>query len=182
MKKITPERFRDAFSGVVSSAEPSIRSVYGRSKDLTALMRSDILPAVAEKLGLKCYSDKDYYWLDAIFCEEYDLKNFPGKKYARNITVAIEHENDIDSTASEMNKLQIYNASLKVLITYCTYCDHDVDLDYWLPMYTDIVEGADVFSDFSTKRRQLVVFGTLWNGDELLWRYFLYDGSGFVKI
>ena len=46
------------------------------------------------KSGVKAYCEKDYYWLDAIFCEEGDSVHFAADRvYAKYISVALEHEN-----------------------------------------------------------------------------------------
>lgn len=134
---------------------------------------------VAKELELLPYTEKDYYWLDAIFCEAYDHVHFPeNSRYAKYIVVAIEHENDCDSSVIEMNKLQIYNAPLKVLITYC---DSDKKTEEQLAKYSIIMNDADVFSDFDYLRRQLVIFGRL-KGPIVDWNYYVYDGSRFVLL
>jgi hypothetical protein len=181
MKKVTPERFKAVFGSVVT--EPSIQSWivsdWNNRSFYTSKMRLEVLPSVAKRLELLAYSGKDYYWLDAIFCEAYDHDHFPvNSQFAKYIAVAIEHEHDCGSTVSEMNKLQIYNTPLKVLITYC---NSDNKTEELLAKYAKIMREADVFSDFDHLRKQLVIIGKL-KGTLVDWFYYVYDGSCFVRI
>jgi hypothetical protein len=77
----------------------------------------------------------------------------------------------------EMNKLQLFNAPLKVLITYARAGE---DMENVLLKYTKIIETADVFGDIARLRRQLVVFGDK-IGAFPTWRSFLYETGGFVE-
>jgi hypothetical protein len=93
------------------------------------------------------------------------------KTYGTCISVALEHENDPTYTHVEMNKLQIVNAPLKVLIAYPNSRSHG---DKMLEGYREIVSAADIFNDISTSRPQLVRFG--FPGPP--WQGFVYTGSG----
>ncbi len=141
-------------------------------------MRGSMFPKIACRLGLCCYK-RDYYTLDGIFYRERDDKNFPEyMTYAKFISVALEHENDAGRSQIEMNKLQLINTPLKVLITYPTKRDPSEKL---LEKYVEIVSGADIFSDISTLRRQLVIFGSR-KGERPVWEGFVYSQSRFVPI
>ena len=176
---ITPEQFRDSFQKIITNQTNSqkVLGQWYKQKDFTKMMRDEILPCVAPDIGLKCYSEKDYYWLDAIFYENNDTNHF-GKDtiFANYIAVAIEHEHIDRGTAVEMNKLQLFNCPLKVLITY-----PGKDKKGLLDTYTEIIKSADIFSDISTLRKQLVIFGFK-EDNEIIWEYHVYDGHNFSRI
>jgi len=67
---------------------------------------------------------------------------------------------------------------LKVLITYAQ--DSTVR-NFHLTRYAKIVQGADLFGDFATLRRQLVIFGSIAN-DVITWHFYAYESSGFQEI
>jgi hypothetical protein len=181
MKKITPELFKEKFDEVIKlqHISPRISTEWNNWKVYTGIILGEVVPLIAEKLGLSSYN-KDYYWLDAVIYEELDEVHFKnGTTYAKYIAVAIEHENDSKSTVVEMNKLQIYNSPLKVLITYP---GHEDKIDNLLSMYTRIMESSDVFSDFSSHRKQLVIFGIKSKDDKVDWIYYVYEGSRFIRF
>ncbi|MBI3684463.1 MAG: hypothetical protein HY235_29155 [Acidobacteria bacterium] len=154
-----------------------MNEVWSSCRDFTKLMRSDIFPKIADRLGLRCYS-RDYYTLDGIFYAETDTNHFPsGTTYAKFISVALEHENNPVGTAVEMNKLQLFNSPLKVLITYPSNDDHGKEL---LDSYTEIVTEADAFDDIATLRRQLVIFG--FQGESPRWQGFAYVQRSFTGV
>lgn len=103
-----------------------------------------------KKLRLESYCEKDYYWLDAIFYEEKDEVNFSDGILAKYISVAIEHENNASNAHEEMNKLQIYNAPLRVLIVYT---QPGKETDEVRARFGKIVRDADFFNDSATRRR-----------------------------
>ena len=72
---------------------------------------------IARELGMNC--SHEYYTVDAILYNERDDGNFrnPRCAYAKYISVAIEIENNCTDAHVEMNKLQLLNAPLTVLIT-----------------------------------------------------------------
>ena len=181
MKIVSPQQFKTAFQDVASLLEPDILRCWTSGSQFTALFRRTILAQVAEELGLEVYSEKDYYWLDAIFYEEKDTVHFgPDKTYAKYISVALEHENIPTDTAIEMNKLQLFNTPLKVLITY----GNGNNAEMFLEKYARIVADADVFSDFTTKRRQLVIFGPAGSRPpaQLNWSFYVYANGSFVSL
>ncbi|HUI76271.1 MAG TPA: hypothetical protein VLY24_00110 [Bryobacteraceae bacterium] len=174
--KVSPSQFYEAFLTVTSELAPSVKDLWFRNRQFTDLMRSSVFPKIAEHLGLCCYR-RDYYTLDAIFYAETDQKHFPGATYAKFISVALEHEHDSSTTATEINKLQLFNAPLKVLITYP---GNDREAKKLLGDYAEMIEEADAFEDFATSRRQLVIFGFL---EEVpRWRAFVYSGASFTEI
>ena len=181
MKIVSPLQFKIAFQKVVASLEPDILHRWTSGSQFTALVRRIILPQVAEALSLEVHSEKDYYWLDAIFYEERDTVHFgPDKTYAKYIAVALEHENIPTDTAIEMNKLQLFNTPLKVLITYADGSTAEMLLE----KYARIVSGADVLSDFTTERRQLVIFGPPGSDPPatLRWTFHVYENGVFVTL
>ena len=124
-------------------------------------------------------TNKDYYGLDCIFYSERDVMHFPANQYiyVKFITVAIELENDIHSTAIEMNKLQLFNSPLKVLATYPKASEKQAYLD----RYSTIMQEADILQDFSTHRKQLVIFGTT-NKVTASWTFHVYEDGKFKSI
>jgi len=87
--------------------------------------------------------------------------------------LVLKYENKCSTAAAEINKLQLFNVPLKVLITY-----QPGNLDALLTKYAKMVQAADVFNDFSTLRRQLVIFGFC-EGGKARWRAFLYGDGVF---
>lgn len=174
---VSPLAFFTAFQDVTSELAQPLHQAWPRCKDLTNLMRSEIFPRVADHLGLNCCAS-DYYTLDGIFYVDIDNKHFAANTaYAKFIAVALEHENDAWTTAEEINKLQLFNTPLKVLITYPESAAHARRL---LGKYAEIIGDADVFQDITSLRRQLVIFG-FWTGSPS-WQAFAYAGGSFRAI
>ncbi len=144
------------------------------------MMRSILFPDIARELGLQCYPG-DYYTLDAMFYRDKDTTNFASHlTYAHFICVALEHENYAESTAVEINKLQLFNAPLKVLITYPGTVQNANNL---LAKYEEMIKAADVFGDCSTMRRQLVIFGRKEKQQQIpAWSGFEYQAKGFHQL
>jgi len=178
MKKITPRDFRNAFVAVMKAEQNSFRTAVGfEAKSYTYFMRSNIFPKIAKHLGLLAWN-KDYYALDGMFYEERGTDNL-GKftTYAKWISVALEHANKPTKTHEEINKLQMFNAPLKVLITYAADGDES---DSLLRKYEAVMSDSDVFNDIATLRQQLVIFGTPRTVQE--WRFYAYESDGFVLM
>ncbi len=97
--------------------------------------------------------------------------------YANWLSVAIEHENDASRTHATMNKLQLFNAPLKVLITYAA---PGAATGSMLRRYESVIRASDVFHDFATLRQQLVILGTPKTAAE--WRFYAYEDDGFVSM
>ena len=119
MNKTTPRDFHNAFIAVMQSEKDDFRAAVGfEPKSYKYFMRSTMYPKIARHLGLSSWN-KEYYTLDGMLYEERGTDE-TGKyaTYANWISVAIEHENDSSRPQETMNKLQLLNAPLKVLITY----------------------------------------------------------------
>ena len=178
MKKITPREFRNAFVAVMQSERDAFRTAVGfETKSYNYFMRSTMYPRIARNLGLLSWN-KEYYTLDGMFYEERGLDD-TGKyaTYANWISVAVEHENDAAKADETMNKLQLFNAPLKVLITYAAV---GPATDNLLRKYENLIKASDVFNDVATLRQQLVILGT--PKTALDWRYYAYENDGFVLM
>jgi hypothetical protein len=178
VKKITPRDFRNAFAAVMKAEHKNFRAAVGfEAKSYTYYMRSNIFPRIANRLGLSAWN-KDYYGLDGVFYEERSTDNF-GRftPYAKWISVALEHANKPVKTYEEINKLQMYNAPLKVLITYAA---EGTESDSLLKKYEAVIRDADIYNDVATQRQQLVIFGTPLT--VLEWRFYAYESDGFVLM
>jgi len=178
MKKITPRDFRNAFVAVMKAEYNSVRTAAGfEAKSYTYFMRSSIFPKIARHLGLLVWN-KEYYALDGMFYEERGRDNF-GKytTYAKWISVALEHANKPAKTYETINKLQMFNAPLKVLITYAA---EGTEVDSLLRQYEAVIGESDVFNDIATHRQQLVIFGTPRAPRD--WRFYVYESDGFVLM
>jgi hypothetical protein len=62
-----------------------------------------------------------------------------------------------------------------------TYAQTEQMRSFYLDRYTKIVREADIFADFATLRRSLVIFGSL-SGQVVTWYFYAYDSSGFQVI
>jgi hypothetical protein len=178
MKKITPRDFRNAFVAVMKAEHDSFRTAVGfEAKSYAYFMRSNIFPKIAKHLGLLAWN-KEYYTLDGMFYEERGTDTFGNyTTYAKWISVALEHENKPSKTHEEINKLQMLNAPLKVLITYAA---EGAEADSLLRRYEAVMRDADAFNDIATLRQQLVIFGTPRTVRE--WRFYVYESDGFVLM
>ena len=173
---ISPSAFYGAFLDVTSSHDRALSEARTHCPEFTRVMLSDIFPEIASRLGLCCYAH-EYYTLDAIFYVEADSKHFGKGTWAKYISVALEHENTPKWSVCEVNKLQILNAPLKVLITYPRNREHASEL---LGQYAEIIADADPFEDIGTLRRQLVIFG--FKEDILQWEAYAYAGRSFTPV
>jgi hypothetical protein len=140
-------------------------------------MRSHIFPKIAKNLGLQTWN-KDYYGLETMFYEERGTDEF-GRftTYAKWITVALEHAIKPTKSHVEISKLQMFNASLKVLITYAA---EGADSESLLRKYEAVMRDSDVFGDCATLRQQLVIFGT--PRTVMDWQFYAYENDGFVMM
>jgi len=162
----------------MKSEHDSFRTAIGfETKSYNYFMRATIYPRIGRQLGLQAWN-KEYYTLDGMLYEERGTDD-TGKyaSYANWISVAIEHENDAATAQETMNKLQLFNAPLKVLITYAPLGNATESL---LHKYESIIKASDVFNDFATLRQQLVVLGTPKTVAE--WRFYAYENGGFVLM
>jgi hypothetical protein len=178
MNKITPRDFRNAFLAVMKSERDNFRAATTfQTKSYNYYMRSNIYPRVGRQLGLLAWN-KEYYTLDGMLYQERGTDD-TGKyaTYANWISVAIEHVNEGARAQEAMNKLQLFNAPLKVLITYA----HEGEAaDALLRRYESIIRASDVFHDVATLRQQLVILGTPKTVGE--WRFYAYEDVGFVLM
>jgi len=178
MNKITPRDFRNAFVAAMQAERDSFRAAVDyETKSYNFYMRTTIYPRVGRLLGLLSWN-KEYYTLDGMLYEERGVDN-TGKyaTYANWISVAIEHENDSSRAHEKMNKLQSFNAPLKVLITYAA---DGAASETLLRKYENLIKTSDVFNDVATLRQQLVILGTLKSVPE--WRFYAYENDGFVLM
>jgi hypothetical protein len=178
MNKIAPRDFHNAFIAAMKSEEDAFRTALGfDSKSYKYFIRSTIYPKIARHLGLSSWN-KEYYTLDGMFYEERGV-DATGKfaSYANWVSVAIEHEIDAAHAQETMNKLQLFNAPLKVLITYAPPGNATETL---LRKYENIIRASDVFHDVATLRQQLVIIGTPKSVAE--WRMYAYENDGFVLM
>jgi hypothetical protein len=179
MKRISPIQFSEAFTSVVEEKREALVSRWWENtSEFTRFMKADVLQGTAEKLSLRNYPF-DYYTIDTIFFEEFDFDHFsPDTSYAKYIAVAIEHENQAQSSCCELNKLQLINTPLKVLITYARSDDERRGL---IVRYEKIIKAGDCFDDVATHRKQLVIFGDMPDSVPE-WRFLVYDGRNLVAL
>ena len=178
MRKISPQQFWSALVEVLHQYQGKVVAIWKSPTEYTRFIRTDIVPELSKRLELQVYPT-DYYTLDAIYYEEADRVHFPSQStYAKWISIALEHENVLKGSCVEMNKLQLFNTPLKVLITYARPGRESKE---YLDKYTDIIRSADIWGDIASQRRQLVVFGDM---PELApkWYGHAYEQNGFVQI
>jgi hypothetical protein len=175
---ISPEQFFRAYSEAVREENELIQGSYDSPRDYTKIVRSSVLPRVAERISLEVFVS-DYYTLDAIFYggrDEDRLSKYG--TYAKSILIAFEHENVVGTSMIEMNKLQMFNSPLKVLVTYAS---SGREQKKWLGIYEKIIKSADTFGDISSLRRQLVIFGER-GVNAPRWRGYQFESGGFEEI
>lgn len=174
----TPSNFSAAFVHVVTEKHDELARQWLMKRPYTTFILGTVFPLVATKLGLQAWI-RNYYYLDSVFFREQDTSHFPSDVMnATYFEVALEHEHDITRTAQEMIKLQVFNAPLKVLITYDT---SDQERNSHLMQYEEIVKAADIFSDAASRGRQLVVFGRK-NDANIEWSTYVYEKTGFMPL
>jgi hypothetical protein len=176
MHRITPRDFRNAFVAVMRAEHDSFRTAIGfETKSYNYFMRATIYPKIAKHLNLLSWN-KEYYTLNGMFYEERGTDNFGNyTAFAKWVSVAIEHENNGLKALETINKLQSFNAPLKVLITYAA---EGADTDSLLRKYEKVMGEADVLNDFATLRQQLLILGTPKTIKK--WRFYAYESDGFV--
>jgi hypothetical protein len=178
MKRVTPRDFRDAFLAVMKAEQSGFRTAVGfEPKSYTYFMRTTIYPRIAKHLGLLAWN-KQYHALDGMFYEERGTDNAGNyTSYAKWISVALEHEGSAQKTYEKINKLQMFNVPLKVLITYAA---EGLESETLLQKYETVLSDSDVFNDIATLRQQLVIFGTPKTARQ--WRFYVYEDDGFVLM
>ena len=175
---VEPREFKRAFQTVVDNLAAPLFEKWDMLDPFTNIWKDEIYSQIADELSLQSWIE--YWYVDAVFFRDSEkmLPEPPDSNYATFLSVAMEHENKPKESHIEMNKLSIYNASLKVLVTY-PYSRTDGDA--LLNDYTKQVKSADVFGDFVDKRRQMAIFGYKEN-DKVCWEYYLFDGEQFVSM
>lgn len=181
---ITPLQFKDYFKIVVEESERTISELWNKFPDYSRLMlgtyeKPGLLNEVAKKLNLQ--STINYWSFDSIFYTELITEFFSDDYlYVNYASVAIEHENVINYSHNEISKLSLLNCPLKVLITYPK---KETDIETYLTHYAKIIKLADVFNDFSSLRKQLIIFGESFEDYHNKWSYYVYNGNeGFDEI
>jgi len=176
MIRITPRDFRNAFVAVMKSEHDSFRTALGfETKSYNYFMRTNIYPKIAKHLNLLSWN-KEYYTLNGMFYEERGTDSFGNyTAFAKWVSVAIEHENLGSKATETLNKLQLFNTPLKVLITYAA---EGADTDALLGKFEKVMSDADVLNDFADVRQQLLILGTPKTIRK--WRFYAYESGGFV--
>lgn len=154
-----PVAFYQLFREVVADPahDEQLKSLWRESTEYTAYVTTAIYPALAKKSDLRNH-DKTYWTIDCILFDKWDEEHFnKDTQYAKRVYVAIEHENDWRHSATEMNKLQLLNVPLRVLITYP---NSDKERDKLIDRYKTIIQTAhELFNETDSTRRTLVIFG-----------------------
>jgi len=179
---VSPEEFSAAFLKVARRRSAEIGRCWDSSPKFTLLCLDadgSLLSDIAKDLHLLYYPGG--WSIDAILYERDDERL--GEGYPEQLSVVIEHENAIGGARGgahhEVNKLSIFNSPLKVLITY----PYESTRHDRLAGYAEILQRADTFSDFSTKRRFVVIFG-LWSleDESVRWEIYVYRSGKFVPL
>ena len=173
-------KFQKIYLEVVEPNTDKIISVWNNSKNFTQIMvngNNSIIRQIADKLHLKC---KTEYWsIDAVLYEKtHDQYYNKNSIFAQYLNIAIEHENNANTAHEEINKLSLFNAPLKVLITYSNILSRTERL---LGDFADIIKKADIFSDFSSLKKQLVIIGYI-KRKKLNWDFYIYKDKGFIPL
>jgi hypothetical protein len=132
--------------------------------------KSSIIATVANEMKLTYW--REYYGLDGVFYENASSALSSVGEYARYFTVIFEHENDTKTSYIEMNKLTLFNAPLKVLITYPP--KNKKATGNIIEKYSEIVQEADV----PNSQRHMVIFG-IRNNEKIEWENYLYENGKF---
>jgi hypothetical protein len=175
---ISPEDFDQVFRNVAARRKTELGRCWSDSPEYTNLFlkaENCLLAQVAKGLNLEYRSE--YWGIDAVMYERADHLNFPSGGWAEQLTIVIEHENEVAGAHTEINKLTRYNSPLKVLITYPWVRSAPKNLE----TYADIVRRADVFSDFTLQRRHLVLYG-FGPEDSITWETYVYKLGEFVLL
>jgi hypothetical protein len=171
----SPTDFYAAFLKVVGTKQAALQESWLANRAHTSVMCKETVGDIAQELGMRHHIE--YYGIDAILYHERDQTNFPDPRsnYAKYVSVALEHENEYTGAAVEMNKLQLWNVPLTVLITYPPT---ERTCKKTLEKYATIIQDADIFDNASTQRRQLSIFG--YPGPD--WDAFVYQDGRFVPL
>jgi hypothetical protein len=182
-KIVSPEEFNDAFLAVVRRRRVEIEKSWLDPPKYTRFFVTEangVLGEVAQRVGLKYH--QGCWGIDGVMYERYD-ETYLGDGWPEQLSVVVEHENFVGGTHGgvhqEVNKLSIYNSPLKVLVTY----PYEKPRSDRLKGYADILRRADVFSDFTTHRRHLVIYGLRPNPENgVIWESYVYRLGEFVRL
>ena len=175
---ISPEEFNDAFLAAARRHQKEIDTAWWDSPKFTEVFLDDIngvLAGVARRLGLRYY--RGGWGIDAILYERDDI--VLGEWWPEQLTVVVEHENDVRGAHGEVNKLTTFNSPLKVLFTYPSLRQ----APSCLAKYAKILRHADTFNDFTAHRKHLVTFGKRINeADHVSWDSYVYRLEEFAPL
>lgn len=179
MRVTDPRAFDTTLRQVLAEHSDQILALWNPPKTpFTGFMKRTVLPEVGKRLDLQ-HHPYEYYSLDCIYVEDYDTEHFgPDSGYPLYFAVIVEHENDPKRSCEEMSKLLLFNAPLKVLITYSRA---SFGLEAHLARYERMIALSGAEAIACTSQRILVVFGDK-PRDAPEWRSFLYENRGFHEI
>lgn len=174
-----PYRFNSVLMEVLFEQQANILAMWdSQLKPYTAIIKDKVLPETGRRLGFTPHP-YEYYSLDCIYITEYDTEHFgPNSGYPKSFSVIIEHENVVSRSCEELSKLLLFNAPLKVLVSYTR---DELEIQRYLSRYTKMIEGNGKADIAVNSQRILVVFG---GKPETVpvWRSYLYERNGFVEI
>lgn len=177
---VSPEIFKEIFLKEYYLIKDQFVSAWKCDKEYSNLFLGNnnlggFVHKLAEKLNLNLY--REYWSIDCVMFEHKDLRFFPSNScYAKNLSLVLEHENNIKTSHAELNKLTIINSPLRVIVTYPFGAQ-----DKYLEDYLRILKDADTYNDFSDKRKILIIFGEF-KDEDLSWQFYKYYQDKFVKV
>jgi hypothetical protein len=179
MEKITSKMFFRAWLEAVRNRKAILSKDWRHPRRFTPHVKGNdasILNEIAEKLNLLCY-DCDYYFLDAVLYKQEDLvPRLPqGTYWLRNIRVAFEHENYVNSGLyKEVSHLLITNCDLRVLVTYPSD-----DVKGLLDYLGEIIHGNRQSKTISDDKSFLIIFGS---ETDFVWDGYVYKQDGWTLL
>jgi hypothetical protein len=179
MDKITSQTFFQAWIETVQNRKEHLLNIWRKSIEFTSQVKgneSSIMKEVADKLNLICYYG-DYYCIDTVLYKEEDLVPglTPGNKWLRDIRVAFEHENNVNSGLfQEVSHLLITNCDLKVLVTYPND-DGTEDLNF----LHEVIKGNRQSNALSDDESFLIIFGSEINFG---WEGYVYKEDNWKQL
>lgn len=174
-----PYRFDSTLRAALLEQQANILTCWNRPlTPYTTLIKNTVLPEVGKRLGLTPHP-YEHYSLDCIYVAEYDTEHFgPDSGYPKAFSVIVEHENMANRSCEEMSKLLLFNAPLKVLITYAR-SGHG--LENHLARYVKMIESSGNSALAVASQRILVIFCDK-PLDIPIWRSYLYGSDKFTEI
>ena len=177
---IDPEKFIMAFNKCRLEFEGKFLENWSKKKQFTDVFINELLPKIGKELELNCYNG-NYYYLDAIFYHKKFREYFEDNTtYAESLIIAFEHEHEHFRSHEEIYKLALFNAPLKVLVTYPPDEDEEQKL---MKKFTDVLNRADILKTFNSIHKHLVICGGKTPQDKkTMWTFYLYRNSNFEKL